>query len=125
MTIQHPVTHSLRNVGDSYITPTRQVGDLAGYLQNAMVGAGGQSGPVHGSVQQPLCVLVQDTDFTQLFTVELMIRAPGALQLPVTRADNPPADFGQAFHPSAVVSQELLRHRRHFDVHVDAVEQRV
>jgi hypothetical protein len=87
-------------------------------------GADGQSEPFHGSVQPPLCVLVQDADFAQLFTVELMIRAPEAPQLPVPRSDDRPADSGRAFHTSAAISQELLRLRRHFDVHVDAVEQR-
>lgn len=37
-----------------------------------------------------------------------MIRAPGAPQLFVPRSDDPPADFGRAFHPFGRDAQWLL-----------------
>jgi hypothetical protein len=86
------------------------------------VRAGGQAHPPHGHLQRTLPRLVERTDLSQLANGDAgVIKATRLLN--GSGALNTCADFSRT-HPVTLAAQLLKRHRWHFNVQVDAVEQR-
>ena len=105
-----------------------QVGNRAGDLQDAVVGAGAEVQIGHGELQQLHRRLIQRAVALQLAAAHAGVAGDLRLVLeprllPLARRDDPLANLrGRLAGPLAGDLAEL--HRRHFDVQVNAVEQR-
>lgn len=104
-----------------------QVGDGAGHLEDAVVGAGRETEAVGYHLQHPVAVGVQFAEFLDEARRHLGIAmdfgAAVALLLNMAGALDPPGDVGRTFRLAAI-SKIAILDRRHLDVDVDAVQQR-
>lgn len=99
-----------------------EIGDGARHAQDAMVGARGQVQALQGVAQQLLLVIVQAAVTIQSDAVKSGIAFALSLNLNVARGAHPRTHLRTGFTGRAL--QFLRREPRHFDLQIDAVEQR-
>ena len=108
------------------ITPVK-IGNGAGYLQDAGIGAGGEAEAVGDQLQHPVAARVQLAVFFDKAGSHLGITVDFgptvAFQLEFTRTLDPPGDCRRALGV-ATVGKIAVFDRRHFDVDVNPVQQR-
>ena len=128
--IQRAVLHGFGDVPGGDLLRALQVGDGAGDLQDAGVGAVGQAQPLAGEQQQLLRVGRHGAGGVQVPGAELGVDADARRVAGVARA----LHRSGRLHPAAHLGGGLLRrvlgealggNGLHLDVHVDAVQQRV
>ena len=104
-----------------------QVGDGAGHLEDAVVGAGGKSQAVGDQFQHAVAGVIQFAVFLDKtgrhLGVAVDFRTLVALQLDLSRAFHPPGNLRGAFRLSPV-GQVTVFDRRHLDVDINAVQKR-
>src|SRR5579885_70092 len=125
--VERPILDGLRDVrgGDGF--GAIEVGDRAGDLENAVVGAGGEAEAGHGTLKQALAVRRDVAVFPDLARAHLRVAVNlfsfEALQLALARLDDARADFRRTFS-ARTLPQFAVLHGGHVDVDIDAVEQR-
>lgn len=104
-----------------------QVGDRAGNLENAGVGAGGEAEPVGDHLQETVARGVKFAVLTNMagghLGVGVNFRPFEALALPLAGSFNP-AGYGGGAFTVGPLSQVAVFYRRDFDVNVDPIQQR-
>ena len=105
-----------------------QVGDRSAHLQNFIVGAGGKAKPFDRDFQQVLRFVVDLAEMTDIpcFQVRVAVNLFPlfiTLKLPITRLVDASADRGRGFARLGRL-QFVVFQGRHFNVNVDAVEER-
>jgi len=115
-------------VADFDIHAVFQVGDRSAHLQNFIVGAGGKAKPFDRDFQQVLRFVVDLAEMTDIpcFQVRVAVNLFPlfiTLKLPITRLVDASADRGRGFARLGRL-QFVVFQGRHFNVNVDAVEER-
>ena len=125
--IQRPVLNGLVEVGGFDGIGSLQVGDGAGDLQDAVVGAGAKSEFLHRHFQHVLAILVQGAvgaDQTRVHPgVAGDLAAGEPLLLDCAGVFDPAADDLGGF-PRLFAGDLCVLNGRHFDMNVDAVQKR-
>ena len=126
--IQIPEIDGLAEVADFDVRAAVEVGDGAGHLQDAVVGAGGESETVHRLLQKLLPRLVDAAIFAHHPAAHLRIgeqprvsREPLLLDLP--RRHDPLADLSTSLR-RLVRGQLLVTDRDDLNMEVDSIHQR-
>src|ERR1039457_1187173 len=120
--IQAPILHRFRQMLRADTVRAAEVRDGARHLEDAVVGAGAQAHAADGHFQRPLAGLVERAQAAQYARRDVGVVEPAVL-LDRTRRFHAGAHLLRG-HSVILAPQLLVRHRRYFDVQVDAVEQR-
>ena len=127
--VEGSILDGLGKVGHGQALRSVEVGDSPRHLEDAVVGAGGESLLLHGTLEQPLGVgaeLAVGADLTRghlRIRVDLLAILAEAFALALARGENSFADLGGAFGGGAP-AQFLVLNGGNLNVNVDAVEQR-
>ena len=119
-----PVLYGLGNMRACDRGAAGQVGDAARHAQYAVVGAGRPVQAQHGAVQQLLARGVELAMQRDLLVLQSMVGFALARQLQGKRRRHARGDRRRAFAGKRLRAQHCRRHGRHFDLQIDAVEQR-
>ena len=120
------ILDGLGQVGGLDIRAGVQVGDGPGHAENAVVAAAGEAQPVKGPLHEPLSRRVQQAVLPDHGRGHIGIAADAgagkALLLKLPGGVDPGADLSRGLR-LFLAAHGLVLHRRHLDVHIDAVQQ--
>ena len=125
--IPRPVLDGLGEMARPDVLHASQVGDGAGQLEQAVVGARRKLELAHGRFHQRARGIVQDAEFAHFRRAHICIAAD------ISSLEAPPLALAGRFHPEtngfrrfpkSLVAQLLILYPGDFDVDVDAVQQR-
>lgn len=125
MAIEPPVADGFAQVRylDSFLFA--QIGDTAGHLQYPVKCPGGQPQPGHGLFHQAAPAVIQGAGLLKLPAAQGVVGLAGSRQLDLPGLGHPAADLFAGFGIRSGGADQFLRCQAgHFDMHVDAVQQR-
>jgi hypothetical protein len=120
--IERAILHRLCNVLGAHRGRPAEIGDAARHLQNPIVRARRKPHPPHSHFERPLPRIVERADFADRARRHpRIVESPPLLHCP--RRFHPRPDLRRRFR-GALPAQFLERHRGHFHVNIDAVQER-
>ena len=128
LSVERTVLNRFRDVVAGNPFRTGQIGNCAGNFQDAVISAGAEVQVGHGEFQQLHRRLIQDAVAFYLTAAHAGVAGdfgllPKARMLALARSDHPLANLRGRL--AGLLAGDLVKlHRRHFDVQVNAVEQR-
>lgn len=110
-------------IGDRFAAG--QVGDRACDFQHAVIAAGRQAELFHGAFQQSMTAFAQDAVAVDLARTQAGIGLAAALQLAAACRNHTPGNCLAGFAVRCAAGpQHIMRQPGHFDMQIDAIQQR-